>query len=328
MNTALFRTSILGGAFFLSAAAVAWTSLSACESLSQTSPLPPEDASDLDAGALPEDPDEPPPGTSSGGTVDAGPAPASGRVRLANLLQGPSSVDLCAIQGMTVRSQLITANPSEPTQASKPDGLKLGETSQHVFLFADVKGTPYTFRVVPAGADCSDMTTQVYATITSATATLLKQNSGITLVVFGEIKEGVDAGDATPRGIALADTISPPATASLFRVFHGVPDIAAFDVVINGETILSGVKYGTSFGYPYTSTSGFASIPAGIPEGATLTLRSGTTVRSFTIPARLRRGIASTVFVGGTSDKLVVSLCSDRSPTKGTTATCDKLVAQ
>jgi hypothetical protein len=124
------------------------------------------------------------------------------------------------------------------------------------------------------------------------------------------------------------DTLAPPATATLFRVFHGVPDIAGFDVVVNGETLTPGVKYGNAIGYPYTSTTGYATVPAGIPEDATLTLRSGTTVRSFTIPERLRRGVAWTVFAGGTADKLTVSLCSDHTPDEGDVADCKKLAPQ
>ena len=76
-------------------------------------------------------------------------------------------------------------------------------------------------------------------------------------------------------------------------------------------------------------TTGFANIAAGIPDQAMMTLRSGTTVRNFTIPTRLRRGIATTILVGGTQDNLDVEECSDRSPDpSAATADCTKLNAQ
>jgi hypothetical protein len=326
MNAISLRTGFLSAAFITCAAAVAWSSLSACASLSQTSPLPPDDASDLDAGSVPNGADEA--GSTSGGSVDSGPPATSGRIRLSNLLTGGPAIDLCAKADSpsvtTWTSNLITQNPSEPPE---PDGLKFGETSQSVFLNAAAgsKGSAYVFRAVPAGADCNDSSTTILASFASQS---LKQNAGITLVAVGKLADGVDAGDANPRGAAMGDVIAPPSSASLFRVFHGVSDIAAFDVVINGETDLNGIKYGSAFGFPYTSTTGYASIAAGVPEDATLTLRSGTTVRSFTIPQRLRRGIATTVFVGGTKDNLLVNLCSDRTPDQGPVATCTKLVAQ
>lgn len=323
--TSLFRTGLLGSTLALSAIGSLWVLVSACESLSQTSPLPSSDASDLDAGQPPEESASS--SSSSGAVVDAGTPPNAGRIRLANFIQGPDAVDLCAkvdAPQQTWQNNLVTANPQG---VSKDDGLFFGETSQSIFLLAAApSGTKYLFKIVPLGADCNDTTVVPYAQITTSVA--LRQGAGITVVGVGKLEQGVDAGDATAKATTIGDTIAPPANASLFRVFHAVPDVAAFDVVINGETVLTGVKYGTAFGFPYTSTTGFATIAAGVPEDATLTLRSGTTVRSFTIPDRLRRGIATTVFAGGTKDDLTVSLCSDRTPDKGDTASCKKLAAQ
>jgi hypothetical protein len=327
--SSLFRTGILGGTFVLCATGVFWISISACESLSQTSPLPSMDASDLDAGQPPEQPDESSSSSSSGSGSSSGDMPVSARVRLANLLQGPDAIDLCTkvdAAGQTWQNGLITTNPANPDGA-KPDGLFFGQTSQSTFVSSTgASGTKYLFKVVPPGTDCNDPTATVYAQITTSVA--IRPGAGLTVTAVGEIKDGVDAGDATGKVTTIGDTLAPPGTATLFRVIHGVPDIAAFDVVVNGETLVTGVKYGNAVGYPYTSTTGYATIPAGIPEDATLTLRSGTTVRSFTIPERLRRGIASTVFVGGTADKLTVNLCSDRTPDKGDVASCTKLAAQ
>jgi hypothetical protein len=321
--SSLFRTGILGGALVLCTTATFWVSISACESLSQTSPLPPEDASDLDAGQPPELEDNTSSSSSGSAPVDAG-VPNAARFRLSNQLQGPDAIDFCVSpDGKNWQSNLVSQNTYKDP---KPDGLFFGETSQSNFALAAAAGTKFLVKITAPGTDCTDPMAPAYASLSLASP--VKPGSGVTIVAVGKLESGVDAGDATGKATSMSDTLAPPANASLFRVFHGATDIAAFDVVINGETILTGIKYGTAAGFPYTSPTGYASIAAGIPESATLTLRSGTTVRSFTIPDRLRRGIATTVFVGGTKDKLTVNLCSDRTPDKGDTATCQKLAAQ
>lgn len=331
--TSLFRTGVIGGLFVLCTTSALWISLSACESLSQTSPLPSTDASDLDAGQPPEESTS----SSSSGTVavvDAGPQNAA-RVRLANFIQGPDAVDLCAkvdATGTSWQNGLIVTELDNvagyTVQHPKGDGLLYGQTSQSIFVFAAAgAGTKYLFKIVPLNSDCADPNVTTYAQISPSTT--VRPGAGITIVGLGKsVVEGVDAGDGAVKATVIADTLAPPVNASLFRVFHGVTDIAAFDVVVNGETLLIGVKYGTPLGFPYTSPNGFASVNAGIPEDATLTLRSGTTVRSFTVPQRLRRGVATTVFAGGTKDALTVSLCSDRTPAEGDTASCTKLQSQ
>lgn len=323
LPSSLFRTGVLGGMFALSVTGAFWVALSACESLSQVSPLPPNDASDLDAGQPPEESTS---SSSSGAAgLDAGTSNAV-RFRLSNQLQGPDAIDYCVkadYQGAVWENNLVSNNPQNPAKA---DGLFFGETSQsYVTLTAANAGSKFQVKIVPPGTDCADTAAQVYLTL--AAPVTARQNTGVTIVAVGKL-EKEDAGDANGKVTTMGDTLAPSPTSSLFRVFHGVPDIAAFDVVINGETVLTGVKYGTAFGFPYTSTTGYATINAGVPEGATLTLRSGTTVRSFSIPQRLRRGIASTVFVGGTKDKLTVTLCSDRTPDEGDLAKCQKLAAQ
>ncbi len=325
-TTSLFRTGLLGGILTLAATGAIWASLTACESLSQVSPLPSPDSSDLDAGQPPDEPDNSSSSSSSGAVVDAGPQNAA-RFRLSNQLQGPDAIDYCVksdAPGSLWVNDLVSENP---TNASKEGGLLFGETSMSAFqVTAAGAGSKFSVKIVPPGTNCNDTTAPVYATL--ATPVAIRVGQGATIVAVGKIEAGVDAGDATAKVSSMGDTLAPPATASLFRVFHGATDIAAFDVVVNGETLLTGIKYGTAIGFNYTSTTGYATVNAGIPEGATLTLRSGTTVRSFTIPDRLRRGIASTVFVGGTKDKLTVNLCSDRTPDKGDTASCQKLSAQ
>lgn len=325
MNSSLLRNCFLGLAVFGATVTGAWSSLTACNSLDDTSALPPTDASDLDAGQPPPD-DTASSSSSSSGSVDAGQPPASARVRLAHVLQGADALDLCAkvdASGTTWQNALVTSNPSA---ASKPEGLQFGQMSQSIFVSSTgTSGTKYLFEAVSPGADCNDNSTTVFAKFAS---TALKPGTGVTLVAVGLFEDG-DAGDASPRGAVLQDTISPSASASLFRVFHGVQDMGAFDVSINGALVLQGVKYATAFAYPYASTTGFASIPAGVPDNAQMTLNAGTTVRTFTIPTRLRRGIATTILVGGTKDNLDVQECADRSPDPGaTTADCQKLAPQ
>lgn len=323
--SSLFRTGILGGTLALCATGAFWASLTACESLSQVSPLPPVDASDLDAGQPPEAPEESSSSSSGGPVVDAG-VQNAGRLRLSNQLQGPDAIDYCVksdAPGSTWKNNLVSQNTDKDP---KPEGLLFGETSQSTFQLAAPTGSKFSVKIVAPNTDCNDTTATAFATL--SVPVTLRPGQGATVVAVGELESGVDAGDATGKVTSMGDTLSPPATALQFRVFHGVPNIAAFDVVINGETIITGVKYGTAFGYPYTTTTGYATIAAGINEGSTLTLRSGTTVRSFAIPDRLRRGTAMTVFVGGTKDKLTVNLCSDRTPEKGDTASCQKLSAQ
>jgi hypothetical protein len=324
--SSLFRTGILGGALVLCTTATFWVSISACESLSQTSPLPPDDASDLDAGQPPEMDDTTSSSSSSGSApADAG-VPNAARFRLSNQLQGPDAIDYCVTSDPTGKSWTSNLVSENIYKDPKPDGVFFGETSQSNFVLAAASGSKFLVKITPPGTDCSDPTATVYAAF--ALSSPVKPGAAVTVVAVGKLESGVDAGDATGKGTSMNDILAPPANASLFRVFHGATDIAAFDVVINGETIITGVKYGTAIGYAYTSSTGYASIAAGIPEGSTLTLRSGTTVRSFAIPDRLRRGIATTVFVGGTKEKLTVNLCSDRTPDKGDTATCQKLAAQ
>jgi hypothetical protein len=315
----------VGAVAVAGALAIAWSSVTACNSLSDVSPLPDVDASsDFDGGFVPPLEDAAPTPSTS---VDAGTF-ASARVRLAHLLQGVDAVDLCA------RLDPPTAGPWEPRKITanpdgeKPEGLKFGEVSRHFVLpVPTAAGARYVFKVVAVGQPCEG---DGGAGLVNIPVQTLRQTGGLTLVATGR-SIGEDAGDANPRGAALTDTVAPSQAFSLFRVFHGVPDMAAFDVVINGETVLTGIRFGSAIGHPYstTNTTGFANIAAGVPANSTLTLRAGTTVRSFVIPERLRRGIASTVFVSGSlrgDDPITATLCSDRTqPVGETTATCTKL---
>jgi hypothetical protein len=311
MRYGIFRIGIFGfgGVFSLCALVLV---PSACESLKDVSLVPDGSIDDLDAGDIPEPPEDSgdnvtPPGN------DAAP-PASGRVRLANMtVDAPGPVDLCVKAGTPANA---------PWEGPRIAGLSPGQVSAHFFLAVPGQTAQYLYRVVRSGAACDG---DPGAVVFNFTAQSLRQAGGTTLAVVGNAS-GADAGDANPRGVALTDNVSPPANATQFRAIHGIPDMPAFDVVINGETVVSGIRFGSAIGFPYANsdTSGFKSIPAGIPEGSTLTLRAGTTVASFTVPQRQRRGIAVTLFTTGRiASQVVASLCSDRSPPAGESlATC------
>ena len=316
-----FRVAFVGltGVLFLAAAGAALSgSLAACASISDTSPLPNGDASDLDAGFVPvtDNTSSAPPST----TIDAGPPPPSGRVRLANLLQDTGPVDLC------VKADSASA-PWEGQRIANPGGLGFGEVSSHVFLpVATSQGQRYQFRIVPLGGSC-ESEAGALVSIPGGTTTTLRQGGGLTIAVTGIVGSGDP--QTGPKGTVVSDVLAPPAAVAMLRAIHGVSDMTAFDVLINGEMAIQGVKYGSGLGFPYASPNGFASLAGGIPEGATLTLKAGTTARSFKVPARVRRGVAMTLFASGRvngSPQIAVSLCADRSPPDGETlATCTKL---
>jgi hypothetical protein len=300
--------------------------IAACASLSDTSPLPSGDASDLDGGFIPiiDDGDG---GTPGGGSVDSGPPPQSGRVRLANLLQGAaaSAVDLCTrsdAPGSGWEGQKITQ--------FKPEGLAFGEVSAHIFLpVPTTQGSKYQFRIIPVGGSCDGDAGAggPLVGISAGTNTQLNQGGGLTVAVVGETTE--TTGEASPKGVAVQDVLSPPPAFALLRVIHAISDLPAFDVLVNNEIALQGVKYATAVGFPYDKPTGFAQLAGGVPEGATLTLRAGTTVRSFKVVSRVRRGVAVTLFATGHAQSapgITLSLCSDRSPAEGQTlASCDRL---
>src|SRR5688572_3406419 len=126
-SLSLFRGAFIASGALLGICALAagWGSLVACESLSETSPIPDGDASDLDAGYTPPLPEDA--GAAPVVTVDSGPPPASGRVRLVNLLNGAGAVDFCT-RGETATAwdaQRITVNSPAP----KAEGLLFGEVS-------------------------------------------------------------------------------------------------------------------------------------------------------------------------------------------------------
>lgn len=298
---------ILGGG-----AGVGGLGLAACYNLGDTSPIPDGGGTDLDAGFVPVVDDG---GSATGTTtVDSGPPPPSGRVRLANLLQNSPAVDLCArgdFSGAQWQPQLVT----------KPGGLNYGEVSAHNFVSVPTSaGSKYQYRIVPFGADCdSDAGGGPLVSIASGTNTLLKQGGSMTLAVVGDANAQANT-EASPKGVVATDVLAPPAAVALLRVLHGVSDLAAFDVEINGDTALQGVKYASVLSYPYSSPTGFASLAGGVPQNATLTLKAGTTARNFTVANRVRRGVASTIFAYGRVDGapgLVLSLCADREPAEG-----------
>ena len=319
MRPIIFRLGFIGfgTALVLAGTGTATSAIVACANLKDTSVVPDGSSADLDAGDLNVPVDDP--GVSAP-PPDTGTPPASGRVRLANLLSGPGAVSLCSKP---------TSPPTAPWEST---GLTVGfgGVSAPAFLTVAVAGNtgvPYQHRIVASGSPCDGEGAVVYAQTPSA-GIALRQGGGTTVSVVGIARSGTDAGDGNARVVATADNNAPPAVATLLRAVHGIPNLPAFDVVINGETIITGVKYGTAAGFPYSlgDTTGFRQIPAGIPAGSTLLLRAGTTVRSFSVAERVRRGVAMTLFIGGTAESPSVSLCSDRAPPAGESlATCTDL---
>jgi hypothetical protein len=317
-RAAFWAAGVLAASFGF---AVWMGALAACDSLSDTSPIPTGDASDLDAGFMPVLDEAG--GGGPGTALDGGPPPPSGRVRLAHLIQGAGPVDLCALgdaPGSQWQGQMVT----------HPGGLNYGDVSSHAFVSVPTSaGSKYQFRVIQYGGDCaSDAGGGALVSIPAGTSTLLKQGGGLTIAAVG-VASAAPGTEAAPKGVVASDVLAPPAAVALLRVVHGVSDLAPFDILINAETAIQGVKYASVLGFPYSSPSGFASLAGGIPQNATLTLKSGTVVRNFTVPDRVRRGVASTIFAGGRvagSPALTVALCADRSPPEGETlATCTTL---
>jgi hypothetical protein len=294
--------------------------LPACDSLSDTTPVPGPDISDLDAGHPPPPPDAAPPPS---GSVGGGDPPNSARIRLANLVQGGPKLDLCAklgSGGAGWESGKVTSTRSE--------GVGFGEVSTHSFINAakdakDTITTKYTFRPVPVGTSC-DADPAPYGETTSKS---VGPGAGVTIVAYGKTGGGTGS-DSNPKSSAWDDIVNPVPNSAQIRAFHGAPELSPFDLVVDGTTLVQGIRYGGMTSPTSTSGSGFASLPAGIAEGSTITLRAGTTAKNYKATERVRRGLAVTIFVGGPVDSLSVKLCSDRTPESGNLATCTDLQSQ
>jgi hypothetical protein len=327
VNASLFRFGLLGALGCAALAAVATfgtSSLVSCASISDTSPLPDGDASDLDAGFVPVLDEA---GGALGPPVNGGPPPPSGRVRLANLLQGGPNVDLCSrsdAPGAQWEGQKITDNPN----GANPAGLAYGEVSTHFFVPVPTDaGSKYQFRIIPVGGACEGDAGGPLVSIAAGSNTQLNQGGGLTVAGVGLTSE--TGTEASPKSVVVADVLAPPAAVAELRIVHGVSDLPALDVLVNSEIVLQGVRYASGLPYPYSGSNGFANLAGGIPDGATISLKAGTTVRTFKAGARVRRGVAMTLFASGrafASPGLSLELCADRSPPDGEVlATCTKL---
>jgi hypothetical protein len=242
-------------------------------------------------------------------------------------LIGSPALDLCSKSdafGAAWEGQKITVGASTP----KPDGLNYGEVSTHVFLPVPTSaGTKYQFRILPVGGSC-DTDAGIGVSIPAGTNTSLRQGGGLTLAVVGDVNAPAGS-DASPKAVVVSDVVAPPTSFALLRAIHGVPDMPAFDVLISGASVITGVRFGSGIGYPYSSFTGFVNIAGGIPANSTVTLQAGTSVRNFTLGDRVRSGVAETLFVSGRlsgTPPLTATLCSDRSPPQGdVVATCTNL---
>ena len=321
----MLKTVFFGiGSLFAGAAMLAgWGAVSACQNLDETSPLfDAAAATDYDAGYVPAAASTDDPGSSSSGAPPPGHAPNTLRVRLANLTQGGTALQLCFAEAPS--TAFVVAQ--DVTTSMKLDAVAAGSVSAPVSvgLITTAATGKFQFRV---GTDCTATGTTL-ASLSPTTA--FKGGDSITLIVAGDPTTSDPASPLIPRLTSVKDSLAPAATSTSFRAAHGAVGFPPFDVVINGETVLQGVRFNTAIGYPYTSTTGYASIASGIPAGSTILLRSGTTVKTFTSPAmRIQRGVAETLVVtGSTVNNIAASLCSDRAPAApATTADCTPLTS-
>lgn len=302
-----------------------WGSLAACQDLDVTSPLfDPDAASDYDAGFVPEPVDEEPDDDGSSGALPSGPTPTTARVRLANLTQGGESLQLCYTQVPAQGAAPAFTVVQDVASGFRIDSVATGSLSAPASIGAiPEKATGrFNFRV---GADCATGA----GTLAQLTATLtLRGGASVTLIVAGDPSAEDSTDPLLPRVTSVNDVLAPPATSTSLRAIHGAVGLAPFDVSIDGLTVLEGVRFNTGVGRPYSSATGYATVAAGIPQGATLRLSSGTTQKSFSVPERVRRGIAQTLLVSGTASNVTAQLCSDRAPESGSTAECVSLPAQ
>jgi len=321
----MLKTAFLGiGSLFAGVALLAgWGgAVTACQNLDDTSPLfDAAAATDYDAGYVPPAPSST--DDTSSGAPPSGPTPNTLRIRLANLTQGGQALQLCIAQSPS--TAFVVAQ--DVSASTKLDAVGAGLVSAPVNVgpITDAKkGAAFAFRV---GTDCVNAGQgTTLASIAASTRTTFKGGASVTLIVAGDPAAQGTPDPLAPQLTIVNDLVSPSATATSFRAAHGAVGLPPFDVVVNGETVLTGVRFNTAIGYPYSSTSGYAQIAAGIPEGSTILLRSGTTVKTFTVPSRVRRGIADTLVVTGTVNAVAASICSDRAPAAGaTSADCTAL---
>lgn len=303
-----------------------WGSLTACQNLDVTSPLfDPDAAADYDAGFVPEPADDGDDDNGSSGTVPAGPTPNTVRVRLANLTQGGESLQLCFTQVPAQGTAPPFTVVQDVASSFRIDAVATATLSAPASIGSvpEKASGRFNFRV---GADCA---TQA-GTLAQLPATLtLRGGAAVTLIVAGNPAADDSTDPLLPRVTSVTDVLAPPATSTALRAFHGAVGLAPFDVSIDGLTVLEGVRFNTGVGRPYASASGYAAVAAGIPQGATLRLSSGTTRKSFSVPDRVRRGIAQTLLVTGSStNDVAAQLCSDRAPESGSTSECVSLPAQ
>jgi hypothetical protein len=318
----MLKTAILGiGSLFAGVALLAgWGgAVTACQNLDETSPLfDAAAATDYDAGYVPPASTDDP--GSSSGTPPSGPAANTLRVRLVNLTQGGQALQLCVAQApstaFVVAQDVITS--------SKLDAVGAGLVSAPVNIgpITTAATGKFQFKV---GPDCA---TPIAAVLTvSPSAAFIKAGASVTLIVAGDPADTDPTAPLAPRLTSVNDVVTPSATATSLRAVHGAVGLPPFDLVVNGETVLTGIRYNTAVpllsapGYTANPATGFIQIPAGIAEGSTVLLRSGTTVKSFTVPERIRRGVADTLVVTGSSvNNVAASICSDRAPAAGATS--------
>jgi len=249
---------------------------------------------------------------------DAGVPPAY--VRLAHLLQGGPAVDLCAINEdadePAWQKALITTNPN----GAAAGGLTYGQVSTKVTLDVGEEGGTFTFALVAPGAECEGA--EAAAPYLTFAPVVLAPDTSTTLIAFGS----TDAkGALGPKSIAYPDlpASASPAVASV-RAFHGVSDIPPVDVIVGTAVVATGVKYGTTVGFPYAATNrtGYGSVTGGAADGTALVLKDGAQSLKFKLP-EIKKGASATVFLSGKAAAIDALACIDSDP--GAAPVCSKL---
>lgn len=293
MRIATFRSLVsLPGVFLLVLVAGA-TALAACGGEDDTTPLPDPNFT-LDSGAPPAEEEESTTGGSTtGGAADAGPPPA--HLRVAHLAVGVQGVDVCVRAGTSGPFQ----GPLVASALARATGILYAQVSAHADFVAPATAGSHQIRIVAAGGGCDGEAGAPLASTTLSVAA----GGYVTVVLTGE--EGGE-GEIALKAVAMSDTRTASRNAVALRAFHAVADAPALDVQLGALQPLTGIRYGSAQGFPYTTASGFAQVTlagsdAGYAtaEGTPLRFKAGTqVVGAFASPA-LDTGAVVTVFLGG-----------------------------
>lgn len=286
-----WKTLLVAGSWTVVTGAVlgAAVGLSACD-LGETTPLPDGATDDFDGGFVPvPDASSTTGGGTGGGTTGGDASLAQGLARLAHMLQGFGAADFCwrPATGGAWLGPLIGG-----------EGITYGQVSARFPISSAAAERPSNlqFAIVAAGAGCPG---DAGAAALGADSSLAA-NGGLTVVAYGTTTP--DAGPATQAARAIPDLLTASPTAVNIRAFHASQDTPPVEVAVGTTTLGTGIRYGTVSPFPYTSAAGFTAVPAPapIPQGTTLSLKTGGLPLRFALP-ELAAGSIVTAFATGRS---------------------------